>query len=231
MRFTSSHTLETCLCAQVEFYQLFRTLAGEHQRPTAPFLEFSWASIAAAWTGQRYTAALSCTWKNDAWSACSSHDTNQMNGAFTYSDNKAALESHLAGGAGEVSRSGSQRAVTPSRELIHPMIGTWLGLTGRGITQPAGVFWKRFVRRKWEIFFLMGDQRGCRHAEWMDAGPNWLLEFGPKYCFIVAHFNVGEKLIMSNELFGPLRQFHKSVVLRQMGMKKTDLVEYRRVWT
>lgn len=34
-------------------------------------------------TGWRCITALSCGWKNDAWDPGSSHDTNQMNGAFT----------------------------------------------------------------------------------------------------------------------------------------------------
>lgn len=38
-------------------------------------------------------------------------------------------------------------------------------------------------------------------------------------CYIVAHLNVGEKLTMSNKLFG-----------LEMG-RKTDFVEYKRVWT
>jgi len=58
--------------------------------PWISSLDFNLASITAAenWAEVHHGPG----WKNDAWNTCSGHDTNQMNGVFTYSDNKIALE-------------------------------------------------------------------------------------------------------------------------------------------
>lgn len=123
------------------------------------------------------------------------------------------------GGAGEVFHavettwSDSQPWADPSHDL---------NLTGthweREITQAARVFWNRFVWRKREMFFNGRPQRmpSClmegRRAQ-------LIVSVRAQNCYIAAHLNVGEKWTMSNKLFG-----------LEIG-RKTDFVEYKRVWT
>lgn len=90
------------LVLKTQFDHFSNFSAREATRTCSSFMGFNLASITAAWTGRRCIVALSCAWKNDAWNTHSSHDTNQMNGVFTYSDNKAALESKLTSRAEEV---------------------------------------------------------------------------------------------------------------------------------
>lgn len=112
--------------------------------PVSPLWASTWLPSQLQWTGRRCIMGLSCGWKNDAWNTCSSHDTNQMNGVFTYSDNKFALERNSTAGVVFFIRT----LITSSSLVFKPM--TW-NLTRRGITQSTSVYWDRFEKRKWPM--------------------------------------------------------------------------------
>lgn len=116
--------------------------------PVSPFWASNWLPSQLQWTGRRCITARSCGWKNDAWNTCFSHDTNQMNGVFTYSDNNVALERNSA----VVQERSFSRRLTASSSRIcwtDPSHDVKIILTGRDITQSVSLSSQRFIEWEW----------------------------------------------------------------------------------